>query len=117
MKIYEFLENIGFRPMMLSEASVGDYVKMVPTPVYLERGHITIFHLSTGEYNVNFYYNKGSYDMEVKRLRMNIQELENLLLNSIICGSFLTTDEESKIIKDPQIWPRIISWKQYASVI
>ena len=91
--------------------------------VNLDRGsYITISQDKLG-YTVHFYYHKtgdnfsGKHGVfgQVKKLYMKIEELENLLLTSIIRGSFLTEEEENKVMEETQNISWSISWTQCTS--
>jgi hypothetical protein len=105
--IYFYLA--GFEDLVLVNLDTGSY--------------ITISQDKLG-YTVHFYYHKtggnfsgkhGVFGKQVKKLYMKIEELENLLLTSIIRGSFLTEEEENKVMEDTQNISWSISWTQCTS--
>lgn len=115
--------GFGFRSGIKDEPGIYFYFNDMIV-VNLDRGsYITVSQDKLG-YTVHFYYHKtggnffgkhGVLGKQVKKLYMKIEELENLLLTSIIRGSFLTEEEENKVMEETQNISWSISWTQCTS--
>ena len=125
-QLLTILNEIGFRSGIKDEPGTCFYLAGFEdiVVVNLDRGsYITISQDKLG-YTVHFYYHKtggnfsgkhGVFGKQVKKLYMKIEELENLLLTSIIRGSFLTEEEENKVMEETQNISWSISWTQCTS--
>ena len=126
-QLLTILNETGFKSGIKDEPGIYFYLagfEDIVVVVNLDRGsYITISQDKLG-YTVHFYYHKtggnfsgkhGVFGKQVKKLYMKIEELENLLLTSIIRGSFLTEEEENKVMEETQNISWSISWTQCTS--
>lgn len=99
----------GFKDIVVVILDRGSYISISQDKL----GYIIYFYYN---YNGNYMLGKhGVLGKQIKKLNMKIEGLENLLLTSIIRGSFLTEEEENKVIEETQNISWSISWTQCTS--
>jgi len=123
--LIEKLDEVGF--ILDSNSDSGYYILGYSYTIvaHLWKSYVEVSIFSDNLYKIDFFYcgNENYYDFENEIIRsrkvkmevVNIEELENLLLTSIIRGSFLTEEEENKVMEETQNISWSISWTQCAS--